>query len=92
MHTNPLRVLDSKNPDVQAVLADAPALFDYLDDESKAHFDDLCERLTAAGIAFEINQKLVRGLDYYNRTVFEWVTDALGAQGTVCAGGQGWFS
>lgn len=88
LETNPLRVLDSKNPDVQAAIADAPALIDHLDDESKAHFDTLCARLTQAGIEFEINPRLVRGLDYYNRTVFEWVTDSLGAQGTVCAGGR----
>ncbi|WP_053910022.1 MULTISPECIES: histidine--tRNA ligase [Pseudoalteromonas] len=88
MHSNPLRVLDSKNPDVQAVLADAPKLSEHLDDESKAHFADLCERLDAAGIEYQVNEKLVRGLDYYNRTVFEWVTDSLGAQGTVCAGGR----
>ncbi|WP_340607871.1 histidine--tRNA ligase [Xenorhabdus bharatensis] len=88
MYTNPLRVLDSKNPDVQALLNDAPALFDYLDAESKEHFDGLCRNLDAAGIQYRINQRLVRGLDYYNRTVFEWVTSALGAQGTVCAGGR----
>ncbi|MEA3380657.1 MAG: histidine--tRNA ligase [Pseudomonadota bacterium] len=88
LETNPLRVLDSKNPDVQAAIVDAPALIDHLDDESKAHFDTLCARLTQAGIEFEINPRLVRGLDYYNRTVFEWVTDSLGAQGTVCAGGR----
>lgn len=88
MTTNPLRVLDSKNPDVQALLKDAPDLLDYLDEESKQHFDLLCERLTQAGIQFRVNSRLVRGLDYYNRTVFEWVTDALGAQGTVCAGGR----
>ena len=88
LETNPLRVLDSKNPDVQAAIADAPALIDHLDDESKAHFDTLCARLTQAGIEFEINPRLVRGVDYYNRTVFEWVTDSLGAQGTVCAGGR----
>lgn len=88
LHTNPLRVLDSKNPDVQKAIADAPSLLDYLDDESKQHFDLLCARLTQAGIEYEINPRLVRGLDYYNRTVFEWVTDSLGAQGTVCAGGR----
>jgi histidyl-tRNA synthetase len=88
LETNPLRVLDSKNPDVQAVIADAPALIDHLDEESKVHFDTLCNRLTQAGIEFEVNPRLVRGLDYYNRTVFEWVTDSLGAQGTVCAGGR----
>ena len=88
LETNPLRVLDSKNPEVQAAIADAPALIDQLDEESKAHFETLCARLAQAGIEFEINPRLVRGLDYYNRTVFEWVTDSLGAQGTVCAGGR----
>ncbi len=88
MHTNPLRVLDSKNPDVQAVLTDAPKLSAYLGEESTAHFESLKARLDAAGIAYIINEKLVRGLDYYNRTVFEWVTSSLGAQGTVCAGGR----
>ncbi|MEW9798914.1 histidine--tRNA ligase [Alteromonas sp. CYL-A6] len=88
LESNPLRVLDSKNPDVQAAIADAPSLLDYLDDESKAHFDTLCARLDAAGVAYQVNPRLVRGLDYYNRTVFEWVTDSLGAQGTVCAGGR----
>jgi len=88
LETNPLRVLDSKNPDVQAAIADAPSLLDHLDEASKAHFDVLCERLTQAGIHLEVNPRLVRGLDYYNRTVFEWVTESLGAQGTVCAGGR----
>ncbi|UQZ13401.1 histidine--tRNA ligase [Providencia stuartii] len=88
MYTNPLRVLDSKNQDVQALLNDAPELFDYLDDESREHFDGLCKLLDAAGIQYRVNQRLVRGLDYYNRTVFEWVTTALGSQGTVCAGGR----
>ncbi|WP_218311924.1 histidine--tRNA ligase [Alteromonas antoniana] len=88
LETNPLRVLDSKNPQVQEAIADAPSLMDYLDDESKTHFETLCSQLTAAGIAYEVNPRLVRGLDYYNRTVFEWVTDSLGAQGTVCAGGR----
>ena len=88
MVTNPLRVLDSKNPDVQALLNDAPALGDYLDDESREHFTGLCKLLEAAGIAYTVNQRLVRGLDYYNRTVFEWVTTSLGSQGTVCAGGR----
>ncbi|MDC9589759.1 histidine--tRNA ligase [Xenorhabdus sp. XENO-10] len=88
MYTNPLRVLDSKNPEVQQLLNDAPELFDYLDSESKEHFDGLCQILDSAGIKYRINQRLVRGLDYYNRTVFEWVTSALGAQGTVCAGGR----
>ncbi|WP_394189223.1 histidine--tRNA ligase [Pseudoalteromonas atlantica] len=88
MHSNPLRVLDSKNPDVQAILVDAPKLSDHLDAESKEHFASLCERLDAAGVIYTVNERLVRGLDYYNRTVFEWVTDSLGAQGTVCAGGR----
>ncbi|MDE9435430.1 histidine--tRNA ligase [Xenorhabdus bovienii] len=88
MYTNPLRVLDSKNPEIQVLLNDAPALFDYLDTESKEHFDGVCRILDSAGIKYHLNQRLVRGLDYYNRTVFEWVTSALGAQGTVCAGGR----
>lgn len=88
MYTNPLRVLDSKNPDVQALLNDAPTLGDYLDEESREHFAGLCALLDSVGIAYTINQRLVRGLDYYNRTVFEWVTTSLGAQGTVCAGGR----
>ncbi len=88
LQSNPLRVLDSKNPDVQALLVDAPKLSAYLDDESKVHFAELTALLDQLGIAYRINERLVRGLDYYNRTVFEWVTDALGAQGTVCAGGR----
>ena len=88
MYTNPLRVLDSKNPVVQELLNQAPKLFDYLDEESKNHFDGLCRLLDKAGIKYNINQRLVRGLDYYNRTVFEWVTTSLGAQGTVCGGGR----
>lgn len=88
LNTNPLRVLDSKNPQVQALVKDAPVLLDYLDEESKQHFSELCERLSQLGIEFEVNPRLVRGLDYYNRTVFEWVTDKLGAQGTVLAGGR----
>ncbi|MEA1064344.1 histidine--tRNA ligase [Erwinia sp. HR93] len=88
MYTNPLRVLDSKNPDVQSLLDDAPKLGDYLDEESRAHFAGLCANLDAVGIPYTINQRLVRGLDYYNRTVFEWVTTSLGSQGTVCAGGR----
>ena len=88
MHTNPLRVLDSKNSQVQAMLTDAPRLSDYLSEESKQHFSGLCELLDAAGIEYRVNERLVRGLDYYNRTVFEWVTENLGAQGTVCAGGR----
>ncbi|CAK6490294.1 Histidine--tRNA ligase [Pantoea sp. Nvir] len=88
MYTNPLRVLDSKNPDVQTLLNDAPQLMDHLDDESREHFQGLCALLDDAGIAYRVNQRLVRGLDYYNRTVFEWVTESLGAQGTVCGGGR----
>lgn len=88
MTTNPLRILDSKNEATQAVLVGAPTLGDYLDEESRLHFEGVKARLDAAGIAYQINHKLVRGLDYYNRTVFEWVTDKLGAQGTVCAGGR----
>lgn len=88
MYTNPLRVLDSKNAAVQTLLDHAPKLFDYLDPESKTHFDDLCRLLDNAGVNYKINQRLVRGLDYYNRTVFEWVTTSLGAQGTVCGGGR----
>ncbi|HBX54560.1 histidine--tRNA ligase [Pseudomonas sp. UBA2684] len=88
MTSNPLRVLDSKSPETQALLVDAPKLADYLDDESRAHFDGLKARLDAAGVPYVINPKLVRGLDYYSKTVFEWVTDQLGAQGTVCAGGR----
>ncbi|MGL9719489.1 histidine--tRNA ligase [Symbiopectobacterium sp.] len=88
MYTNPLRVLDSKNAQVQALLNDAPVLTDYLDDESRQHFEQLGELLTQAGIPFTVNPRLVRGLDYYNRTVFEWVTTSLGSQGTVCAGGR----
>ena len=86
--TNPLRILDSKSESTQAVLVGAPVLGDYLDEESLQHFDGVKARLDAAGIRYQINQKLVRGLDYYNRTVFEWVTDKLGSQGTVCAGGR----
>jgi histidyl-tRNA synthetase len=86
--TNPLRILDSKNPAMRAVLADAPVLLDHLDAESQAHFEELRALLDAAGVAYEINPRLVRGLDYYCKTVFEWVTDTLGAQGTICAGGR----
>jgi histidyl-tRNA synthetase len=88
LETNPLRVLDSKNPAVQAIVENAPLLIDHLDQESAQHFSQLCERLTQLGIEFDVNPRLVRGLDYYNRTVFEWVTDQLGAQGTVLAGGR----
>jgi len=88
MLTNPLRVLDSKNPQVQEALVDAPKLSDYFGEESIEHFAQVCLRLDAAGIKYVINNRLVRGLDYYNRTVFEWVTSSLGAQGTICAGGR----
>jgi len=86
--SNPLRILDSKNPDMAGMLADAPRLIDHLDDDSRAHFEQLCALLDAAGIDYVINPRLVRGLDYYGRTVFEWTTTALGSQGTVCAGGR----
>jgi histidyl-tRNA synthetase len=86
--TNPLRILDSKNPALQAMLGEAPRLPDYLGADSRGHFEGVQAALSAAGIAFEINPRLVRGLDYYNRTVFEFVTDALGAQGTVAGGGR----
>ncbi len=88
LHANPLRILDSKNPTLRTVLAEAPALLDQLDPESRAHFEELQALLAAAGIAYDINPRLVRGLDYYCKTVFEWVTDTLGAQGTICAGGR----
>jgi histidyl-tRNA synthetase len=88
MHSNPLRVLDSKNPEVREVADRAPILLDYLGADSKAHFEQLQRLLKLRGIAFEIDPKLVRGLDYYNLTVFEWITDALGAQGTICGGGR----
>lgn len=88
MYSNPMRVLDSKNPDIQMLLNDAPQLGDYLDAESREHFDGLRALLDDAGIAYTVNQRLVRGLDYYNRTVIEWVTDSLGSQGTVCGGGR----
>ena len=88
LQTNPLRVLDSKNPQVQNAVKDAPKLIDCLDEESTKHFQGLCERLDNLGIKYRVNPALVRGLDYYNRTVFEWVTDSLGSQGTVCAGGR----
>jgi histidyl-tRNA synthetase len=88
LDTNPLRVLDSKNPDLAEVIAAAPSLLEHLGDASRAHFEQLCAGLDAAGIRYTVNPRLVRGLDYYNRTVFEWITDALGAQGTVCAGGR----
>ncbi len=85
---NPLRILDSKNPDLQTVIEQAPVMLDYLDETSRAHFDVLRAMLDAAGLEYTVNPRLVRGLDYYNRTVFEWVTDALGSQGAVCSGGR----
>lgn len=88
LEANPLRILDSKNPTLKDVINDAPKLTESLDDTSKYHFDKVCSLLTAAGIDYEINPQLVRGLDYYCHTVFEWITDSLGAQGTVCAGGR----
>jgi histidyl-tRNA synthetase len=88
LHTNPLRILDTKNPAMQEMCSAAPKLIDYLGDESLAHFEGVQRVLRDAGIPFKINPRLVRGLDYYNLTVFEWVTDKLGAQGTVCAGGR----
>ncbi len=88
LETNPLRILDSKNTKMQEMIEQAPRLMDYLDDESQQHFTQLCAYLDSVGIEYEINTRLVRGLDYYSKTVFEWVTDKLGAQGTVCAGGR----
>ncbi len=88
LQTNPLRILDSKDPGTQALLDAAPGLHDYLDDESRQHFEQLLKRLDNAGIDYQINPRIVRGLDYYTKTVFEWVTDQLGAQGAVCAGGR----
>lgn len=86
--TNPLRVLDSKDEQTQAILLGAPKLEDYLDEESTTHFAGVCARLDAAGVPYVLNNRLVRGLDYYSKTVFEWTTDKLGAQGTVCGGGR----
>ena len=88
LHSNPLRILDSKNPDMQVLNDNAPKLMEHLDDESREHFAQLCQLLDTLGIAYRVNPRLVRGLDYYSKTVFEWVTDSLGAQGTVCAGGR----
>ena len=88
LETNPLRILDSKDANTQKLLENAPKLSDYWDDESREHFKQLTMRLEKAGVKYTLNERLVRGLDYYNRTVFEWVTTALGAQGTVCAGGR----
>ncbi len=88
LDSNPLRILDSKNPDLQALIGEAPSLLDHLDDESAEHFAVLRERLDDLGIEYTVNPRLVRGLDYYSRTVFEWITGSLGAQGTICAGGR----
>jgi histidyl-tRNA synthetase len=88
MYTNPLRVLDTKNPAMQAMADSAPKLFDFLGETSRVHFDGVCARLTDAGVSYRLNPRMVRGLDYYNLTVFEWVTDKLGAQATVCGGGR----
>jgi histidyl-tRNA synthetase len=88
LHGNPLRILDSKNPDMQRIIAGAPLLIDALDAESQQHFESLCAHLKGAGIEYHVEPHLVRGLDYYTRTVFEWTTDALGSQATVCAGGR----
>ncbi|HUR90164.1 MAG TPA: histidine--tRNA ligase [Ramlibacter sp.] len=88
LHTNPLRILDTKNPAMQELVEAAPKLIDFLGAESRAHFDAVCKMLEAAGQAYRINPRLVRGMDYYNRTVFEWVTDHLGSQGTICGGGR----
>ncbi|MCA0176075.1 MAG: histidine--tRNA ligase [Proteobacteria bacterium] len=88
LHTNPLRILDTKNPAMQALVEAAPKLSEFLGPESLAHFAGLCAILDAAGLAYRVNPRLVRGLDYYNLTVFEWVTERLGSQGTVCGGGR----
>lgn len=88
MYSNPLRVLDTKNPAMQEMANAAPRLYDYLGDDSKAHFKSICNRLDESGVRYRINPRMVRGLDYYNLTVFEWVTDRLGAQATVCGGGR----
>ena len=88
LHSNPLRILDSKNPAMQALIEAAPQLMDFLGAESRAHFDAVRAALDAVGLAYRINPRLVRGMDYYNLTVFEWVTDQLGSQGTVCGGGR----
>lgn len=88
LETNPLRILDTKNPDMKLLVENAPVLVDYLDEESKKHFEDLLKILDENGVSYTLNPRLVRGLDYYNRTVFEWVTTKLGSQGTVCAGGR----
>ena len=88
LEQNPLRILDSKNPEMQAIVEAAPVMIDFLDEESAEHFQGLRDLLDAAGVTYTVNPRLVRGLDYYSRTVFEWVTDALGSQGAVCSGGR----
>lgn len=88
LDTNPMRILDSKNEDIQRLLNKAPILSDFIDTESREHFEGLCAILESADVHYEINSRLVRGLDYYSKTVFEWVTSSLGAQGTICAGGR----
>ena len=88
LHSNPLRVLDSKNPAMREIIDGAPNLLEHLDEASRAHFDGLRATLEAVGIDYVVNPRLVRGLDYYSRTVFEWITESLGAQGTICAGGR----
>ena len=88
LYSNPLRILDSKDKKTQKLLDAAPNFADFIDEESKTHFDELTQRLDAAGVKYVLNPRLVRGLDYYGKTVFEWTTDKLGAQGTVCAGGR----
>ena len=88
LHTNPLRILDSKNPHMKDLIAGAPVMIEHMDETSVRHFDELKALLDVVGVAYIVNPRLVRGLDYYGRTVFEWITDRLGAQGTVCAGGR----
>ncbi|MDD5229385.1 MAG: histidine--tRNA ligase [Methylococcales bacterium] len=88
LNTNPLRILDTKNPAMAEVVQNAPELMDYLGDDSRQHFQTILDTLTDLGVSYEINTRLVRGLDYYSKTVFEWVTDELGSQGTICAGGR----
>ena len=88
LHQNPLRILDSKNPAMQQMIEGAPKLSSYLNNDTKAHFDSVCNYLNEAGIPFKLNHRLVRGLDYYNRTVYEWVTNRLGSQGTIAGGGR----
>src|SRR5690606_15385300 len=88
LHSNPLRILDTKNPAMQDMVEGAPRLIDFLGEGSLAHFEAVRQVLDAAGVPYRVNPRLVRGMDYYNLTVFEWVTDRLGAQGTVCGGGR----